>query len=220
MAGENPQTPATPPAGTPPPATPPAGAPSAPPAATPPAAPAGTLLGGNDQPPAGEQPPAGGPAPAPADVDLKLPAGFDDNAPILGEFKGVAKELGLDSAKAQKVFDVYVKAQTEAQARAESEFKATREQWTADMRKDPEIGGAKWDATVTAARLGMQQFCSPELKKWIGDAGLADFPPLVKLFAKVGAAMADDSIAGGEGGGGSPKKKIETYEDLGKALGY
>ena len=60
-------------------------------------------------------------------------------------------------------------------------------------------------------------FQDSDLAKWIGDAGLADFPPLVKLFDRVNKLIADDSIGGGEGGGGGPKK-IETLADLGRAL--
>ena len=198
MAGENTQQTGTPPAGTPP-ATPPVAPPAeghAPPAAPPSA---GTLLGNTEapKPPEGQAPAAPPAGAAAGELELKLPEGFDDKAPILGDYKAVAKELGLDSASAQKVFDVYTKAVTEAQAAQAAEFKSTPAQWLTDLKRDPEIGGAKWGETATSAALGLKRFGDPDLAKWIGDAGLADFPPLVKLFDRVNKLIADDSILPG-----------------------
>jgi hypothetical protein len=50
----------------------------------------------------------------------------------------------------------------------------------------------------------MQQFGTPELKAALEQTGMGNHPELVRLFAKVGKAMGEDSlVAGGKSSGGS-----------------
>jgi hypothetical protein len=201
MAGETPTTPTN--------ETP--AAPVAPVADTP-AAPA-SLLGG--EPPAKTEGAAApvegeaGKAPdAPADIDLKLPEGFAADEALQGDFKGAAKAAGLDSAKAQALFDVYAKAQATAEAKQAEDFAKQRSDWVSAVKADPEIGGDNLQASVLAANRAVAKLGGPELHQLLNATGLGDHPLLVRAFARAGALLAEDSIAGTTGGG--PQGDAET----------
>jgi hypothetical protein len=204
VAGETQMTSTTAPAGAP--AVAPAPAPAAAPAAAP-----TTLLGTPPAPaateaPAGEKKPEGA-APAPAaaaELELKLPAGFDPKDAMLGEFKGVAKELGLKSEQAQKIFDLYAKSQ-EPMARALGTLYSGSEGWVEGLKKDPEFGGANFDKSARMAAMAVAKFGGEPLRELFDSSGLGNHPALVKTFAAIGKALAaEDSVAGSSSQGTAP----------------
>lgn len=172
-----------------------------------------TLLGTAEAPPkpaAGEEktdpagesakadPPKDEPAeskPDAAELELKLPDGMTPG-PMLEAFKPLAKELGLDTGKAQKLVDLYVQqhqAALEAQRmQVEQEVKG----WAESARKDPEMGGANFDASLKAGLKAIHRFGDQELKDILNTSGLGNHPALMRFAAKVGRAIAEDSIGG------------------------
>lgn len=173
--------PATPPAAV---STPPAGvAPTADAKATP--APAETALT-----------PA---APAPAGIELKLPDGFQADAGV-EKFKSIAKEAGLDSKHAQKVFDLYA----EAEAAKAEEQAAQRKGWAESLKADKEFGGAGYEANRMLARQAVTKFASPALQKLLAETGYGNHPEFVRAFVKIGKALGEDSIAGRGTTNGAP----------------
>lgn len=126
---------------------------------------------------------------------MKLPEGFQASGEAFDSFKATAKELGLDGAKAQKLVDIYFGAQ-QAQAKAqEAAFAAQQEKWVAEVQADKDIGGAKLQESATHAQRALEHF-APGLAQQLDAMGLGNHPGLVRAFAKVGRAMADDSISG------------------------
>lgn len=170
-------------------------APGAPDAATPGAGSQGASAEG--QPGAAA---ASGKAPdaaAPADIELKLPEGVAMDEALLGEFKPLAKELGLKSEGAQKLVDLFVKAQTEQAAKQLETFEAERKGWAESLKTDKDFGGSNFDANVVSAKRAVDAFDKTgELRKWLEVTGHGDNPVLVRTFAAIGKAMAEDSISG------------------------
>jgi hypothetical protein len=146
----------------------------------------------------------------PAEIELKLPEGFKPDEEGLAAFKADAKELGLDSAKAQKLFDRYVAleaARGQAQAKAQAERDA---KWTAEIQADPEIGGEKSEAAKADIRRALAKFGGAKMAQALHAAGLGNHPDLVRGFVAIGKAFAEDSIAGTAQAAGSaqPEKSL------------
>ncbi|MDP2270925.1 MAG: hypothetical protein Q8K32_09360 [Archangium sp.] len=132
----------------------------------------------------------------PAVVELKLPDGLALDSKLVDGFKATATELGLDSAKAQKVFDTFVGFQ-QAQVKADNEAFAKQDAaWVDALKSDPELGGEKWDATKADIGRAAKHFKAGPALKVLEAAGLGNHVELVRFVAGVGRALREDSIAG------------------------
>jgi hypothetical protein len=142
--------------------------------------------------PAGEKP-ADAP---PAAIELKLPEGVALDNAIVDGFKKTAAEVGLDSAKAQKVLDGFLTAQQAVVAEQNKSMQAQDAKWAAELKADPEIGGEKYAASLVDVRRALRHFGGGKVASLIAAAGLGNHPDMVRGFAKMGRALAEDSIAG------------------------
>lgn len=192
-------TPATttpPPAGTPPPAA--AGTPAAAPV------PAGSPGSGNQPPPAAAEgdkkgaltQAAGGETPPPAASGIELKAeGFKESKWLDG-YKALAGEFGLDSAKAQKLFEHVNALDAERRAAGESAWQAADNKWAAELQSDPNIGGEKWKGSLQAAARGIAHFKAGPVVKVLEAAGLSNQPDIFRFFVALGSSVKEDSVAG------------------------
>lgn len=153
-------------------------------------------------------------APAPvAPIELKLPDGLAaaDQKQLLETFQSIGTELGLDSAKTQGLLDRYVSLeQTRAKA-ADDAFVAQDAKWSAELKADPDIGGPKWNESISHVRRALREFGGTEAANLLHAAGLGNHPVLVRAFAKIGRALADDTVSGtsqSAGGAGGERKPI------------
>ncbi len=153
-------------------------------------------------PPAGDdQAKAAAAAATAAEIELKLPEGFKADEASIGELKKLGKEFGLDSAKAQKIFDLYAKT-TAAQHKAQELAVDQQEKaWEKEITEDKEFGGKNLEASKLAINKMLVQFDPDKsARKAIGESGLGSHPAIVKLLARVGAAMAEDKVGKGAHG--------------------
>lgn len=131
-------------------------------------------------------------------ADYTVPDGLTLDPTMLADANAVFKELGLSQEKAQKLIDLQTKyALGQDGARAEALKTALDKQaqdWTAEIKNDPEFGGAKFDSTVATAVKAMQAFGDPQLRQLLNESGLGNNPSMVKLFAKIGSAIGEDKI--------------------------
>jgi len=151
---------------------------------------------------------------APAELELKLPEGFKADDPTLVEFRGIAKELGLDSAKAQKVFDLWPKME----AAREKAFNESREQtlkgWSEALKTDKEVGGAEHAKHLADAKFAVDKFGKdPELQAFF-KSGWGNFPPLVRMMARVGKSLAEDTVAGTAAAADQGSEQLEHLKKL------
>jgi hypothetical protein len=197
--------------------TTPASAISAPPAAAP-AAPAAAVTPAPVTPPASSSPasvlaaaeapaaPADGAAPsaeapkdaapAPAALELKLPEGFTADEKAVSGFKELAQKSGLKAEAAQNLFDFYVGLQQQqAQADALAAQQDAEAQLTA-AKADPDIGGKRWDESISLGRKAVERLAAQPVVKLLEERGLGNHPEVLKLFARLGKAVGEDSVAG------------------------
>lgn len=130
----------------------------------------------------------------PAGYTLPLPDGLDGAAvwpeALDTDFRRAAVETGLTDRQAQGIHGWYMnrlKAGVEEQARANAAVEQT-------LRQD---FGAEYDTRINHARRAVERFgAAPFLDTLEQRVGGAE---LVKFFANIGAAFAEDTLAGGAG---------------------
>ena len=176
-------------------AAPAAAAAPAPAAAAAPAA--GSVLTGTEAPAAAPAAAAAA-APAPvAEIELKLPDGVKPDEALLSQFRPLAKELGLDGPKAQKLLDLYLGSQKGQSDKVTAAWTEQQKQWSESIKTDPEVGGVNFDKSVTQARKFMATFDKDgSIRKELDALGIGSHPALVRLAVRAAKAISEDSVAG------------------------
>lgn len=134
------------------------------------------------------------------DFVIKMPEGVEADESVLKEFKALAKEAGMKPEGAQKFADLYAKAQSTILERAREKNAQQQKEWAEAIKSDKEIGGAKTEETKTVAKSFLARFGSPEVVALLNDTGLGDHPEVVRLLAKAGKAIKEDSVGSTVGG--------------------
>ncbi len=140
---------------------------------------------------------------------LSMPEGVTLNEALLAEVSPVFKDLGLTNGEAQALTDKFVaheKAKGEAAVKRWGETVAG---WAETASKDKEMGGDKWDATKANAQKAVDKLGTPELKKYMDETGGGNHPEVIRIFAKFGAMISDDTPGDDEPdvqGGKKPEK--------------
>jgi len=140
---------------------------------------------------------------ASAGPEIELPEGFDPAAGAT--LKSLAGQLGLDGSKAKVLLETYQKAQVAAQEKAEADFVAQAKAFTAQAAEHPvvkELGGVQ-KARVLAGK-ALSAFGSKGLSEALTASGLAYHPEVLAAFARIGAKLGDDSVAGGSSSAAAP----------------
>jgi len=148
------------------------------------------------------------------ELEIKLPEGTDIDEQMLDGFKSVAKETGLDSEKATKLATFYAEQQKAAAKAQEDAWSQQAKEWLGELKKDSEFGGEAFTQNAKLAARAVREYGGDELGDALKRAGLDNFPPLVKAFAKVGKAMAEDSTGADRAKGGKPDSREDTLNKL------
>lgn len=129
-------------------------------------------------------------AKAPDKYVLTLPETTTLTADMLPLIEAEAKAMGLTQDQAQNL----VKARSDTVA-------AMSATYLTDAKADPEIGGAKWDATVANALKGVDYLFpkdSPEgqiVRDWFNATGLGNHKVFLRAMARIGVAQREDTPA-------------------------
>jgi len=154
------------------------------------------------------------PAPkAPEKYELTTPEGFQLEPETTAEFETLARELDLSNEDANKLLPLGAKL---AQKIGEQQQAAHVEQvgkWLEASKTDKEFGGEKFDASVAVALQARDRFATPELKTLMDQTGLGNHPEIVRLFHRIGTAIADDSFVNAPSAGGSAKSTASILFD-------
>ena len=136
---------------------------------------------------------------------LTMPEGVEVDTELLDAVSPEFKSLGLTTKQAQALTDKFVAIQTERAKKQGEGWSKTVEGWIGEAKADPDMGGAKWDATVKVAVKAVDTLGTPALKDYLTASGGGNHPELIRFMAKVGAMIREDNPAsGGAGGSGKP----------------
>jgi len=131
---------------------------------------------------------------------IELPEGMELDTEMAEAMSPAFKDLGLTQDQANKLVGVYaerMQKQMEANVDAAKELVTG---WKDTAKADQEIGGNNWKASVDAANAAIRKFGTPELVQdvMVGQ-GMGNHPEVIRMFARIGKAIADDRTITGEG---------------------
>ncbi len=137
--------------------------------------------------------------------DLKMPEGIELDTELAEALGPEFAAVKLTNAQAQKFVDKYIEIQQARAAKQGEVWAGTISKWVDDAKSDKEIGGDKWDGTVSASRRAVETLGTPALKEYLNASGGGNHPELIRFMAKVGAMIKEDNPAsGGAEGAGKP----------------
>lgn len=172
------------------PAAPPAPAPAPAPVVPAPApAPAPTVLA--PEPPAPPAPPA---PPVEVKFDLKVPEKSLLDQARVDQIKAFAKEKNLTNDQAQVIVDRESDAVGTFKAAQDKAFTDQKAGWVDEIKSHPEIGGAKFDESISLASRVVEKFGTPKFKEILNSTGLGNHPELVAVFVNIGKAYGEDKL--------------------------
>jgi hypothetical protein len=122
--------------------------------------------------------------------------------------QGFTKEQAEELVKSQ---EETVKSLLDTQ---QKELIAKSEKWVEDIRADKEIGQDNFNKSMEFAARAINKFATQELKETLNATRLGDYPELVRMMARVGAAMADDTFVSSSETAGDKKRLADIlYKD-------
>jgi hypothetical protein len=133
------------------------------------------------------------PVDVPEKYEFTAPEGVELDAAAVAEFEPIAKELKLTNDQAQKLVDL----QTKFVQKQHEQWNRTVETWVSEIKSDKEIGGQALTENVKHAQRAITQFGTPELKAALDTTKMGNHPELVRVFARIGKAMAEDTFVSG-----------------------
>ena len=134
----------------------------------------------------------------PEQYEFKVPDGMTLDPTAVEAFTPVAKELGLSQDQAQKIVDLYAAQVAASQKALVDGWTKTQQDWAKDLSSDKEFGGEAFNTTRNQANTVLAKYATKDEIQQIQAMGLGNFPPLVKLLARAGKAMGEDTFVRGE----------------------
>ena len=148
---------------------------------------------------------------------FELPEDVPYHDGIAEGFTTIAQELKLPKDGAQKLVDFYVEINKQAQADQARKYAETNQQWIADGKIDPEIGGANYDQTLKNAAKFRDVFGGKnadgvnELSLLCEQYPLLmNHPTMLKVMSRAGAFISEDKMAKGIPGASQGKDAAEV----------
>jgi hypothetical protein len=133
----------------------------------------------------------------PEKYEFKAPEGVELTPEVLGEFEGVARELGLSQEAAQGVVEkMGLKIAAGQMARAE----AAKAEWAESSKTDKEFGGDQFSENLAVAKKAVEAFGSPALSKLLADTGLGNHPEIIRAFYRAGKQISSGAFVPAGGG--------------------
>lgn len=132
-------------------------------------------------------------------ADFAAPDGMSLDADTLGDFKGIAKELNLSQANAQRLVDTAVKLQTSWGEAAQAQLQTVYSDWSKASLTEFSTDGKSLSSEVSAATSrALDTYGTPALRELLAGA-LGSHPEIIRLLDKVGKTVSEDGfVAGGK----------------------
>lgn len=141
------------------------------------------------------EPPAEVKPVVPEKYELKTSEGSKLTSEQVKEVETYAREKGLSNEQAQELLtrqDSVVKSFHDQQV---ADHEAQVSQWVEAAKNDKEIGGTKFNEHVEYAHRALKHFdTNGDLSKGLELTGFGNHPEIIRVFAKIGKAMANDKF--------------------------
>jgi hypothetical protein len=115
----------------------------------------------------------------------------DVNEDLAAVYKKISLKAGLTKDQAKVIADSFVEIQRAEQERMTSDLNQNLTNWHNELKA--EFGDA-YEKRLDIAKRGLNTFGDDGLKELLKETGLHQHPAMVKLFAKVGKELLEDSF--------------------------
>jgi hypothetical protein len=130
-------------------------------------------------------------------TEFKLPDGVSVDADALASARELFSEARLPQEQAQKFIDLAVSREQAAAERGQRAFVELQNKWVSEIKADPDIGGARLNASLAAAARAIDRLGVPGLKEALTLTGAGNNPAVVKAFVRLGQMISEDRFAPG-----------------------
>lgn len=148
----------------------------------------------------------------PESYELTAPEGIELPADYIEQAKEVAKNYGLTQEQAQGLVERDAKLIGSFRAAEIERHNSQVQAWGDEIKADKDLGGERFDKTVQLARDAVARFGDDQLKTLLNESGYGNHPAVVRLFAKIGASIAEDNRP--PGGGANPGQQRSAADIL------
>lgn len=138
-----------------------------------------------------------------------LPEGLTADPAVSEAMNPVFKEAGLTQKQVDLVVGKYADLIQQDQLARTAKVDETLTGWLDTAKKDPEIGGDNWDASVKNANAVLDRFGDDEIDAALRQTGAGVHPSIIRLLSRVGKAIADDTFVAGK----SAEPEKHSFED-------
>ena len=150
--------------------------------------------------------------------ELKLPEGMPADQPAFVDFKNTALALGVEPEKAQKLIDTVAPRMKEALEAPYNQWADTQEKWVSEIKADPELGGAKFDANIANAALALDKYGTPEegrkLRAALAFTGAGNHPEIFRWMSRVGATLREGGPVNAKPAAAKPSAASQLYPTM------
>lgn len=132
---------------------------------------------------------------------IETPEGVTLAAETMAELGNVCRELNLS----QKAFsDIVAKMTPVLERQRVADVARVRAAFDEKLRADPEIGGPKLKATMSAANKAYARFVDQETAAILKASGLNHHPGIIRMFKTINDQISDDAVVRGSRPSGKP----------------
>lgn len=121
-----------------------------------------------------------------------------------------AKANQMTNEQAQKLLARDEQLMAAQVAKQEAEMKEVPNKWLELAKSDKEFGGDKFAESAEVSKRAMEKWGTPEFMQIMNETGLGNHPELIRVFVRLGKAMAEDKLVkpGAQVGGAKSPEDI------------
>lgn len=112
----------------------------------------------------------------------------------LADIKSYAKQKGLSHEQAKEIMLRESSAIQKHEQLNQQRLEKDALHWAELSKKDPEIGGEKFDASVQLAKRALEKVASEKFVQFLEQSKLGNHPEVIRVFARFGELFQDDKV--------------------------
>lgn len=128
------------------------------------------------------------------DYSLEKPENSLLSEADMERIESYSKDQGLSKEAAEMLVEQNNSAIESFQKRTVETHREMVDTWAKQCATDKEIGGDNYAESVELAKRAVDRWGTEEFKKNLSDSGYGNHPEVVRAFARIGKAMADDTF--------------------------
>ena len=136
---------------------------------------------------------------------------FGNDEGALDDFRDFAHKTGLTQNQANNILELYgdiQERQTEMEKKAREDDKLNAQ---VDLQKE---WGKNYTGKIDLAQRAVAQLATPEFTQLLNETGLGNHKEVIRVFAKVGEILGEDSLVVGSGLGSDCQTPQQAQEEI------